>query len=478
MSAGIAAHLTPANRGPFVAAKGKAKAEARVTAWPDTYTNAARGTTYAPHSEAEAVWVREDTPRYAVALGGEGGGKSVAGIVKALGRVRRGMSGIMVSPDFEHFKRSLWPEFRRWCPWACVVKSQQHRQSEEWTPGRPFELVFNTPHGKAVIMFGGIDNPGSWEGPNVNWFMLDEGRHKPDAGALKVLSGRIRITGPNGEPPQGWITTTPSMGWLYDYFGPIKDDDPLQEFKRNARVLHLPTKDNAHNLDAGYVENRAATLTEPERRVYLGGEWEELSGLRFIPDMTWWDACRVAIPALTRKDGLVVALDAGISGDSFGVVAVSRHWERHTDSVAVRYAREWTPPSGGKIDFEGTQEYPGPLLELRRLCANYNVLCVVYDPYQLHSDATRLSAEGIAWMLEFPQASKRLESDKALLDIITQRRIAHDGNEALRAHIDNADRKPDGEGRKLRIVKRAQHKKIDLAVCLSMAAYQCLELNI
>ena len=50
--------------------------------------------------------------------------------------------------------------------------------------------------------------------------------------------------------------------------------------------------------------------------------------------------------------------------------------------------------------------------------------------------------------------------------------LQHDakyGNAALRRHIDNADRKPDHESRKLRIVKREQALKIDLTVCLSMA---------
>jgi hypothetical protein len=55
-----------------------------------------------------------------------------------------------------------------------------------------------------------------------------------------------------------------------------------------------------------------------------------------------------------------------------------------------------------------------------------------------------------------------------LWDLITQRRIAHDGNPDLRAHIDHADKKVSSEGRQIRIVKRAQSLKIDLAVMLSM----------
>jgi phage terminase large subunit-like protein len=84
----------------------------------------------------------------------------------------------------------------------------------------------------------------------------------------------------------------------------------------------------------------------------------------------------------------------------------------------------------------------------------------------------RLKQKPVTVYEPFPQGSARLEADKSLLDAITQRQIAHDGNEDLRKHLDNADRKIDAESRKLRIVKRNYSLKIDLAVALSMACYK------
>jgi phage terminase large subunit-like protein len=92
--------------------------------------------------------------------------------------------------------------------------------------------------------------------------------------------------------------------------------------------------------------------------------------------------------------------------------------------------------------------------------------------------ATRLRREGIAKFYEFSQSAMRAESDKMLYDLITQKRLAHDGNGDLRQHIDNADRKADNQDRKMRIVKREESLKIDLAVCLGMSAYRCLYLNL
>ena len=70
------------------------------------YVNRETGKMYRPHNTDEALFISDDRPRRVMVKGGEGSGKSVAGIVKDLERLRRGMSGIMGSPNFVHFKKS------------------------------------------------------------------------------------------------------------------------------------------------------------------------------------------------------------------------------------------------------------------------------------------------------------------------------------------------------------------------------------
>jgi phage terminase large subunit-like protein len=106
------------------------------------------------------------------------------------------------------------------------------------------------------------------------------------------------------------------------------------------------------------------------------------------------------------------------------------------------------------------------------------VLAVVYDPTELHDMATRLYRHGVAWFKEFSQGKQREESDRQLLELIKDRRLAHDGNEDLREHVRNADRKTDESGHKMRIVKRTDNQKIDLCVALSMASYEAMRLNL
>ncbi len=445
--------------------------EVSPASWPDTYVNRDTGKVYTSHGSHEDLFVRHDTPRWVLEKGGEGSGKSASGIVKTLERARRGCDGIMVGPDLPHFRRSLWQEFRRWCPWEQVVPRQRYRQNKEWEPNEPFVLAFLS---GARLFCGGIESPGSWEGPNVNFAFMDEARHLRNAGALKVLAGRTRIPGPHGEPPQVFITTTPRKNWLFEYFGPWDDPaqpDPHADFKAEALVVTLRTADNAANLDADYIEKRGQSLTDQERRVLMDAEWEDIdNGQRFLEDMLWWDACVEQLPPLGPREALVLAMDAGVSNDCFAIVGVTRHPARPAD-VAVRLVHVWEP-KGQKLDFAGPEQY------VRNLCKQYNVKCVTYDPYQLHDMATRLYRERVAWFDEFQQGAPRLEADKQLLDLILAKRLAHDGNPTLRQHVQNADRAFDAETRKLRIVKREMSLKIDACVAASMATYKSLALRL
>lgn len=442
-----------------------------VERWPERYINRDRGHYYEPHTDAEQEAVFDLTPRFVLFRGGEGSGKTTSGSIKALERIKRGMSGIAVAPDLPHFRRSTWPEFRRWIPWEFVVERQRYRGSIEWSPTSAFELVFTT---GAVVYCGGIDVPGSWEGPNVSWAWFDEARKKKDPAALKVLNGRVRIPGPDGEPPQLWLTTTPLKHWLFEYFGPVKTDepDPRRAFKQRRRDVVMLTADNIRHLDADYVEDRAAGLSEMEKIVLLEGGWEDIDDAdHFLASMIWWDECRDDLPPLDKNEPAIMVADASVSGDSFGVMLITRHPDSaRRDDVAVRFAQAWDP--GGEKLAYATPERDGPEDVMRRLCQRFNVKYLIYDEYQLHDMATRFTRERLVRTEDFPQGSRRLAADTALHDRIIRRGIAHDGNGDLTQHVGNANRKMDDDRRRMRIVKRTDSQKVDLAVCLSMGAYE------
>jgi phage terminase large subunit-like protein len=243
---------------------------------------------------------------------------------------------------------------------------------------------------------------------------------------------------------------------------------------------------------AYYAQEAAALTTEEFNRVHRN-QWSSAT-MPFVA-LEWWTSCRRDnLPEIERHRELVVALDAGVSDDCFGLVAVSREttWKREidpvtqrpgpnkkiSDMIVVRHVKKWTPPKGGKMQYSNVEDPTDrnfPEGEIRWLAENYNVVCFTYDPYQLHHLCTELRNEGIGLFQEFSQGAMRLEADKQLYDLIRDRRIVHDGNADLVEHVKNANRKEDGDS-KLRIIKRSEKLKIDLCVSLSMASYKGLQL--
>lgn len=233
-----------------------------------------------------------------------------------------------------------------------------------------------------------------------------------------------------------------------------------------------------------YYRQEEATLPHNEFRRVHKNEWVT-SEEAFIPK-EWWDQCYdPAIPPLSAAAGgklvppLVVAVDAGVSSDSFGIVAVSRRKVGADWHVDVRYVRQWRPGPGGKLLFSNPKDPDDPDYPegaLARLCRTCRVVQVAYDPYQLHKMATDLRERLNVWFREFGQGQERAVADKQLRDLIRDGRVHHDGHPDLTEHILNANAKSEGE--RLRLVKRGQGQKIDLAVCLSMATAEALRLNL
>lgn len=455
----------------------------KIVEWPKKYRNSDTGRYYEPHHAAEHNWVYNDAPRYKLISGGEGSGKSAALTIKVLERLRRGMSGIMISPNLPHFRRSLWPEFLRWLPRNVVIDQHQRYFNKAWEPRQAFKLVVhNELGGVSVLDCAGAENPLRLEGPNLSFVALDEIRGMEDENILKVLSGRIRITGANDEPPGLFAASTPRMHWMFDYFGPPKpDDEPhIKTFKANAETIFLTTADNLPNLDPDYIEMRGATLTEREKDVRLRGQWtDENDNERFLPDIALWDRLQKQMQGVRTKgnrhgdysDALVVGLDGAVSRDFFAMVAVSRS-PFNREHTALRYVKLWEPQKGQKLNFTIIQNYIIDFLK------TYNVVTIVYDEYQLHQMGTELMQSGHAWTQPFNQNKPRSLADQALYDGILQGKIVHDGNLTMRQHLLNADKKMDHERNKRRLAKRNQRLKIDAAVAFSMANFECLRLNL
>ena len=228
-----------------------------------------------------------------------------------------------------------------------------------------------------------------------------------------------------------------------------------------------------------YYAEQAATLRPAQFDRLHNNRWvtpEEA----FVP-LEWWDACADApgpplLPGL--RDGMVLAADASVTGDTTALVGVTRHPDhrRHPDELVVRFARCWQPSRERPMNYAETL-----LPAIREACEHWNVTKVCYDAYQLHQPMTDLKRELMVWVSDFKQQSDRERADKQRYDLIRERRIHHFGEQqpALRAHVLQANAKLSGpDERRMRIVKRSSGQPIDLVVALSMAAYEARRLNI
>ena len=244
---------------------------------------------------------------------------------------------------------------------------------------------------------------------------------------------------------------------------------------------------------------------------WVGGESD------FIPRGAWERCYDPNLPSLEPGDRTpaVLAVDAATTGDCFGIVLVTRHPKRHEDP-AIRACRLWDPKEhGGKIDYDepeafirtlvhggcirGHPQYP-PFRKSSEECEHakkaygcgnccdacrdnnlvppYNIIEIAYDQYQLESMMGRLYKEAINTQA-FSQQQQRMVADSMLYDLIITKRLAHNGDPLLKEHIVNcAAKMSKEEDTKLRIVKKAQGRKIDLAVAMSMGCRRILYLLI
>ncbi len=266
----------------------------------------------------------------------------------------------------------------------------------------------------------------------------------------------------------------PGQGKRFDWCDEF--DPPLECYYNEAARLfclwntvpRLPWQTG--KLGEAYYAQEATTLTPSAFNRLHRNQWS--SAIEAFVPIEWWDACKVEELPPLGENHLIVGIDAAVSFDQFGIVTVSRHG----DKVAVRHVFVWKPPPGGKIRFVNEDDpddtnYPEGVL--RYLYRNYNVLEYAYDATHLNEMCGRLQRGGFGFYKVFSQGKDRLIGDKMLYDLIARRAILHQGEPALREHIQNSNIETRGD-KTLRIVKRAPTLHIDLTVALSMAAARAL----
>jgi phage terminase large subunit-like protein len=215
-----------------------------------------------------------------------------------------------------------------------------------------------------------------------------------------------------------------------------------------------------------YQHQAVTERPESYRRHYLN-EWSASTDA--LINVALWDRLEDE-PTAGKGQSVILGVDASVSGDCTALVVVG--YDRTNDTTTEIETHIWTPPANGKLDYDLTLT---PMMQ--QLLQKYRVMCVAYDPYQLHDLMTREAKRRRGTQFyAFPQGGERIKADTALVTRIQQGKFRHSGNAELREHVQNADGKASGDDA-LRIVKRAPNKHVDAVVALSMASWMWHEVK-
>jgi phage terminase large subunit-like protein len=181
-----------------------------------------------------------------------------------------------------------------------------------------------------------------------------------------------------------------------------------------------------------------------------------------------WASLRDADSEIPDGGEVIVGVDVGLVHDSTAVAVAhrlddgrvlvsARVWAARDDAVAH------TVLPGGRVDLSIVEDY------IRDLASRYAVREVVYDPRFFDRSAEILSNDGLL-LAPIEQSSRRMIEAYAAFYLATnERRVAHDGDAVLSAHVEATNATMTDRGWK---ISRARRARIDAAVAVVMAHYR------
>lgn len=245
-------------------------------------------------------------------------------------------------------------------------------------------------------------------------------------------------------------------------------------------------------------ESLRTQMNKPEADVrrYFLNQWTSTE-IAWLPPGAW-DACEDRSLKLDPALPLRVGIDLGLKHDSSGIVTAQQQGER----VVLR-ARIWENPhregtpehDAWKLNIAEVEEY------LRQLFLAYPVpACEIdgevkkgpeysYDPAFFERSAQLLEAKGAGLegkaadpfsaglaMVEFPQTDSRMiPASQNFFQLITEGKIAHDGDPALARHVGNVTAEPKPRGAYRMTKPKGSRKHIDAAIAAAIAALRAQE---
>lgn len=211
------------------------------------------------------------------------------------------------------------------------------------------------------------------------------------------------------------------------------------------------------NLDA--IRTNLGLAPEGRFRVFHLAQW--IDGVDAWVERRDWDAL-IAPYKLVRGERTWVGLDVGVKRDSTALVAV----QRRKDGRLHATCRLWLPTADEAVPLTDIMQ------AVRKLCADYDVEGVAYDPRLFEVPAQMLAGERYP-MVEMPQSLERMTpAFGQLFEMIKRGELSHDGDKAFTHQILSAV--PRYNERGFTLQKAKSRGRIDACYALAMAVDRAL----
>ena len=250
--------------------------------------------------------------KFRLVLGAYGAGKTTLAVWEdimlameypgSLGVVFRKTYPALRDTTQRQYLEHIPPELRE----ACRFVRTEGREAVEWPNG-------------SQTLFRCLDDFMKQGSSQYDRVFIDEAWEVGEQEFRALALGRLR--GKVGPRRMVCVTNPPDdTHWLYQFFVTEADDDKA--------VFKFSTYDNREHLPAGYIERMERSMTEPEKRKFLRGEWGILAKGKAVFGMFRED---LHVGAFQPAKGAVT-----IRGWDFGFVHPACVWLQ-TDAMGYTY---------------------------------------------------------------------------------------------------------------------------------------------
>ena len=219
------------------------------------------------------------TERHVLLVTGFGGGKTLAGCMKALkaSMLNPNIMCMIVSPSYKMAKNTVIQTLHEIC--SSFFYPALPMNSKDGYSYNKAEMEFRFHLWDGIIKIASADNPDSLKGPNLAFALLDE------PGLMKVEAYNYmlsRIRHPQAELPQICLTGTPEgINWLSDLWDFAKKaniDMAEKAMKPKYKLINAKTSDNK-KLDPEFIEALYARYDINLVKAYINGEFVNMQGM-------------------------------------------------------------------------------------------------------------------------------------------------------------------------------------------------------